>query len=148
MNVKRFSIIIIAASLLISCSRPQDDVAAHETHHHTPVALALNGEDRWQADEPTNKSMLQLQALMQEQTAVQASPSLEAYQQLGNSLEGELQQVFKNCTMQGEAHDMLHVYLVPLVEDVKVLKGHDLAASAAAHERLDERIQVYSTYFK
>lgn len=140
--------LLLAIPLLISCGHQHASDAAHAGEHSTLAGLALNGEERWQADLPTSTSMEKLQLLLDEQKAMKENRTVEEYYKLGVAMEAELQQVFKKCTMKGEAHDMLHVYLVPLVEDVKVLKGNDVAAAAEAYARLENRVALYKTYFK
>ncbi|WP_165864947.1 hypothetical protein [Rufibacter latericius] len=38
--------------------------------------------------------------------------------------------------MKGPPHDMLHTYLMPMLADVKVLRGNDLTAAAKSRNRL------------
>ena len=140
---------IFMASLVSMCSHDTDQEARHtEIIHEEEKALALNGTERWQADEPTKRHVQQLQALVKEFKLQAENNTAGAYNDLGQAMQAELQQMFKDCTMKGPAHDMLHVYLVPLVEDVKLLEGKDEANAETAFVRISARLQEYTTYFQ
>lgn len=133
---------------LAACSHQH----GHETNEHTthvaPTDLALNGQERWQADEATTANIVQLQQLMQEHLSQPDTSSLEAINELGQVMQLGFDEVFKECTMKGPEHDMLHVYLVPMLDDLKKMKQPDMTIAAAARDRMAERLPLYQTYFK
>lgn len=144
--------LIMLSVLLAGLANMCGHEAELETQHTIIVqeeeeVLALNGAVRWQSDEMTTHHIGQLQAMLKEFEAQPENSSAEAYHDLGNSMQTELQQLFKDCTMKGPAHDLLHVYLVPLMDDVKYLLGKDEAVAAAALDRISAQLNRYSTYF-
>ncbi|QCR22479.1 hypothetical protein C1N53_09120 [Pontibacter sp. SGAir0037] len=120
----------------------------HEVVHDTATELVLHNGERWQVDETTIHSMRLLQAILQEHAFFYENRTPEAYQVLGQILQEEMQQVNTHCTLKGEAHDMLHVYLKPFEEDAKLLNGNSLATASTAYERMNDHIQLFDTYFK
>jgi hypothetical protein len=74
--------------------------------------------------------------------------SLEAYQELGKTLNGEMNTLFRQCTMTGPAHNKLHNFLTPIIKDIKILQGNNLKASSNAQLRLEEQLSGYQTFFE
>jgi hypothetical protein len=145
--MKLIIITILLASLTSMCGHERDLETEHKEVIHDTQALALNGSERWKADEPTNRHMAQLQGMLQEFSLQAENNSAAAYNDLGLSMKAELQQLFKDCRMQGPDHDMLHVYLVPLVEDVNLLVEKDERQSEQALVRVSTRLKEYNQYF-
>ena len=158
--MKRAFIPLVAAALLFSCTERHSSDAGRELVHEVDAeqadheahadhaGLALNGEERWQADEATNENIAQLQQLMQEHLNGPEANSVEALQELGRGMQAGFQEVFDECRIQGPEHDMLHVYLMPMLEDVKALETADLKTALAARDRLAQRLEQYQTYFR
>lgn len=140
--------VLIAASLFFSCSQKHRDEAGHSAAHALTKELALNGDEKWQTDEATNANMLQLQQLMQDYLAEPDADSLYAINELGRTLQLGLQEVFNDCRMKGPEHDMLHTYLMPMLDDVKALETENPEKAIAARNRLANRMGQYQTYFK
>lgn len=146
--MKLVIIAIFLASLTSMCGTERDLETEHTEVVHEEQTLALNGNERWKADEPTNRHMAQLQGMVQEFNAQAENNSAAAYNDLGTSMKAEMQQLFKDCRMKGPAHDMLHVYLMPLVEDVNLLAEKDEHQSEAAFARVSGRLKEYNQYFE
>ncbi|MBB6611625.1 hypothetical protein H7F15_11300 [Pontibacter sp. Tf4] len=146
--MKNVLLICMFALGLAACSHQHPEEATDHTAHNAPTALALNGQERWQADEATNANIAQLQELMQEHLSQPDTNSLEAVNELGHVLQLGFDEVFKECRMKGPEHDMLHVYLMPMLDDLKAIKQPDLATATAARDRMAERLALYQTYFK
>ncbi|MHC2993227.1 hypothetical protein OB13_17175 [Pontibacter sp. HJ8] len=145
--------LVILSVLLVGLVSLCGHEADLQTQHTVIVqeeakVLALNGDARWQSDELTTRHVGQLQAMLKEFEAQPENSSAAAYQDLGNSMQTELQQLFRDCTMKGPAHEMLHVYLVPLMDDVKYMVGKDEASAEAALDRISAQLNRYSTYFE
>ncbi len=141
-------IVLVAAGLMFSCSHQPHDEAGHSTVHVATTELALNGEEKWQADEATNANMQELQQLMQDYLAQPDADSLYAINELGRTMQLGFQEVFNDCRMKGPEHDMLHTYLMPMLDDVKTLETDNPEKALDARNRLSERLGQYQTYFK
>ncbi|PTX12207.1 hypothetical protein C8N40_1145 [Pontibacter mucosus] len=146
----RTILILVAAAVgLFSCS--QEHKAGEAGHHHghaVHTELALNDGERWQADEATNDNIAQLQQLMEEHLSQPDADEPEAVHELSRAMQLGFQEVFEECRMKGPEHDMLHVYLMPMLEDVKALESGKAEESLAARDRLAEQLEAYQTYFK
>ncbi len=146
--MKLVIIAIFLASMTSMCGHEKDLHMEHREVVHEEHMLALNGTERWQADESTNRHMAQLQGMLREFGMQTENSSTEAYNRLGRSMKAKLQQLFKDCRMHGLSHDMLHMYLVPLVEDVNVLAEKEEYLSEQALVRVSRRLKEYNKYFE
>lgn len=146
--MKFYLILLFAVSLMFSCSHEHSKEAAHSEVHADPTELSLNGDERWQADDATNANIQQLQQLMQDHLRQPEANSVEAVNALGQNMKVGFDKVFSDCRMKGPEHDMLHTYLMPMLEDVKTLETSDLQTATAARDRLAARLDQYQTYFK
>ncbi|MBC3539024.1 hypothetical protein ACFSC6_10805 [Rufibacter sediminis] len=160
--MKNLCVFLVTTCLLASCSSQDAPVTnpetapvtnpetAHTAHAEpaTTHGLALNGEERWQADEATKANLRQLQDLMRQHQQLTETNSLAALNELGQSLQLGFKAVFADCQMKGPEHDMLHTYLMPILADVKVLSGNDLPAAAKSRDRLALHLSQYQTYFQ
>lgn len=60
--------------------------------------------------------------------------STASYAILADSLTAEFQMIFQNCSMEGEAHDQLHNYLLPILGKFNKLRSDDLEVCNSAFE--------------
>ena len=146
----RTILILVAAVVgLFSCSNAhKTGETGHHDGHTAPTELALNKGERWQADEATNDNIDQLQQLMAEHLSQPDADEPEAVHELNRAMQLGFQEVFEECRMKGPEHDMLHVYLMPMLEDVKALESSKVEEALAARDRLAGQLEVYQTYFK
>jgi len=123
--------------------------AAHQHEHHGGGAVApglqLNGAERWEMDEHTRTMLAKM-----EQTFFQADHStLVGLKGAGVQLDAQLEALINGCTMQGEAHNQLHIFLTDYMPTVKGLvdaKDYDEARDSAI--RLKGYLESYKHYFK
>lgn len=109
----RFTLLItISAGVQSGCEKHDSPARPLSKHEATPEAtLSLNEGKKWQVDEHTRKSVLQMKRLVEN----------TAPDELGKSMAGEISNLFKGCTMQGPAHDQLHLFLTDLLGNVNGL---------------------------
>ncbi|NDK55788.1 hypothetical protein [Pontibacter fetidus] len=143
-----YLVVLVAVSLLFSCTHQHNEEAGHSKVHAAQSELSLNGTERWQADAATNENIQQLQQLMQDHLRQPDANDLEVVNELSNVLQLGFDEVFKECRMEGPEHDMLHVYLVPMLDDVKAMNTTDQKAAVTARDQLASRLDEYQTYFK
>lgn len=147
--MKRLFFLILLVGIMYSCTNEVDRIPATEPQNAgTMPILSLNKDQKWRADEFTTAGIEGMQEIMEHFNASKNTGSVQAYQELGKILNGELNTIFRQCTMTGAAHDELHKFLIPVVEDVKILQGENLEASTAALMRLEERLFMYQTFFE
>lgn len=65
---------------------------------------------RWEANAATKEGVSRMRALLEEQRAGTLPTGA-----LRDSLEERMALIFERCTMEGEAHEALHAYLLPLI---------------------------------
>lgn len=129
---------------------------AHLNEHHVESAanvydnswtkeIEMDNGEKWQSDLPTNEGVKKLQHTINAQT----TSTLADYHKLAKSLGDDITFVIKNCTMQGPAHDNLHVWLHPLIEKNAALTQAETVEDASRlKSAIDENINAYYDYFK
>lgn len=71
------------------------------------------------------------------------------YLKLGKDLSIQTGYIIRSCNMQGEAHDQLHVVLVPMLDKISVLKEtNNKKESEIALRYIEELIGDYFKHFK
>lgn len=117
-----------AALFWISCNTA---TAAQDEHQSTPAtqehsrhgehaalpAMQLDTGKKWQMDDHTRTLFKKMEA----DFAQADHSSVEGLRSIGGTLKGELDTLIKGCTMTGDAHTMLHVYLTDYMTAVDKL---------------------------
>lgn len=122
--------------------------ADHHEHGESGMdELALNNGAKWMSDESTElhgKNLVEIAKNYEKQE----DKSLEASHAYANEVEQEMAQLIQKCTMKGPDHDALHLWLEPILKDVKSLKESqdEVEATKTAHS-LTEGIVKYPDYF-
>lgn len=110
---------------------------------HTPQPVSLNQGQRWLANPETTAGIKEmLMAIEQASTGTQYVD----YRALHQRLEEAFQNIFKQCTMQGEAHNQLHNYLLPMKDLFAAIK--DSPDQSQAVEDLENYLLEYKRYFE
>ncbi|CAN5745022.1 hypothetical protein BH10BAC3_BH10BAC3_09080 [soil metagenome] len=157
----RHVIILALAPLVFSCKSSGDktvktvDTAItekhqeHESDHEEAgaSALSLNNGAKWQTDESTRTHV---SGLMDSLHAFNAKPKADhnAYNAFALSMQREMDSLIKDCKMKGPDHEALHLWLHPVLQDIK-----DLGSTATADERkgatekLRSDVEKFNQYF-
>jgi hypothetical protein len=148
--MKQLFILLLLVGFTYSCTSETGRIPATEIHE---AALAPDlkldpNNQKWRADEATSASIASMQQLMDAFDTGKNAGEIVAFQELGKAMNGEMNTLFRQCTMTGPAHDELHTFLTPIVKDVKTLQGNNIEAATAAQLRLKDRLTVYQTYFE
>ena len=70
------------------------------------------------------------------------------YSYLGKDLSIHTSHIIRSCNMKGEAHDQLHVVLVPMINEISVLKEYNNKQECRrALRNLEELIDDYFKHF-
>lgn len=127
------------------------DAETHAEHAEAAVAkngLQLNNGARWMADAPTNANVKNLQAHMATFEASKDS-SLAAHLVLADQLQTGLNKMISECKMKGADHDALHLWLEPLLAQVKALKGARSETEAPGLlQNIRTQVNYYDQYFE
>jgi len=66
---------------------------------------------------------------------------------LNKNLIEEFNEIFKLCTMTGEAHNQLHNYLHPLKGLIDEVGSSDIETCRNSFDKLQKHLNEYSVYF-
>ncbi len=119
------------------------DEHAHPTHDAEPAAAT---DEVYALDEHTRTSLAALGALL---TAGPETDDVAGHQALGAALDVELKGLIRGCTMEGPAHDRLHVWLMEFMPKVRGMQeGDDLAALQALRNEAGALVTSTRTIFE
>ena len=125
-------------------SAPAD--APHAAPHAAEaLELSLNDGARWKMDEHTRGVFAETRTTL----AGTAPASLDEAHALGETLDTQLNRLISGCTMDGAAHDELHVFLTAWMPAVAALKASpDLPAASATVTQLQGMVAAYDKAFE
>lgn len=145
-------VVWMAGIMLLSSACNQGDEHTgqntEEEHHHTETTvennhdLTLDDGKKWQANTETTTGAKNMQQIIAKYSGEGNLPLT----QLGDDLQKELNLIFDKCNMEGDAHDQLHNFLLPLIDMVDAIKGQEVSASQL--KELQEHLDLYFEYFK
>jgi len=141
--------LIILTLLSVSCSSNSNETIKDElvhsdesVHEHSSEQLQLNKGEKWVV---VPKMMGYIRDMENEIDAF-SNTEIKDYEQLSNNLLISIDSLTSNCTMQGEAHDELHKWLVPYIESVNQLSEIDKDNDKV--EKIDALQNSYLTFNK
>ena len=106
------------------------------------LELILNNGEKWIANKETHIGMHRMDSILKNNRTSDGNL-------LGDALSKETSYIIKSCDMKGEAHDQLHVVLVPILEEITEIKdvvnANELEQKTTTLKRL---IATYFDYFK
>lgn len=140
---------------LASCGEEQpspqsaEDVPTPAGHAQTKSSdgviegLTLNDGRKWEMDEHTRSAFASMADTFPADGL--ASLNSEQLKEAGAVLQGQLTGLIRGCTMQGAAHDQLHVFLTGFMPAVKALSENGQPADA---ETVKLYLEGYDEYFE
>lgn len=145
--MRELLLVILLVLCFIGCSTEADQITAHAPAGAAP-AISLNEGRKWHTDDETAAAIRNMNGRTK-QFATQADfTSLPAYQELGQTLNGELNSLYRNCTITGPAFGELQKLLEPVAADILIMQGKDLNAASAAELRIEERLASFPDFFE
>jgi hypothetical protein len=118
---------------------------AHSDADKDQSSIQLNDGKPWTANPETTAGIEALQSLV----AQMPSSSEQAdCQKLKSELKTEFDNIIKQCTMEGEAHNQLHNYLMPLAEEIDQLDAGANSSCQVQVKTVRQTLGEYTTYFK
>lgn len=133
-----------------SCSDHSHDAATHDDHttaaadstpateHDALSPVTLDNGQRWKANPETTTGIANMVGILGTYDPASGDPTV-----LKDTLEAEFGLIFERCTMEGEAHNQLHNYLLPIHHQLR-----DFAATEAQRSALGEQLAAYGNYFE
>ncbi|MCB0401771.1 MAG: hypothetical protein KDD41_06790 [Flavobacteriales bacterium] len=111
-------------------------------HHHEHEAIALNNGEKWKVDD---NMMLFIRNMEKATMGFEGTD----YAALAVEIDENIRSLTSNCTMEGQAHDELHKWLVPFIG---LSEAFDVAEEEAEQERIYMEIKAafeeFNTYFE
>lgn len=104
--------------------------------HDADLDISLNAGSRWAMDDHTR-------SMFQAMTARLESGGQPG--ELGKGLQADLEKLIQGCTMTGEAHDQLHVFLMAYMPAVRELAESGATGSV---DRVEGLLNEYPKYFE
>lgn len=133
--------------LLAGC---HEDKPAHEEHaaqgeQGASLELSLNEGQKWQMDDHTRNSINAIYTLFD-----QGEPStIEDFNAIGTEAETEINNLVAGCTMEGAAHDQLHLFLGVFIPKVKALSAEkNIDEAGVLYGEIDQLLSQYDQYFQ
>ena len=146
--------LVATAMFLVSCSTDPvesqpDDADSHASHSVSNEpdealdGLGLNDGNKWLMDDHTRASFAKMATSFL--NADHLSLEGEGLMKAGADLQDDLDDLIQGCTMTGNAHNQLHVYLTGYIPAVAALSesGQIEDARKVAHY-----LEIYGNYFE
>jgi hypothetical protein len=144
---------ILVTVLIYSCGNEKNEtkheqtekVEATDSHDHVENGLMLDNGKLWIANPETTEGVQHMITIMNSFTD---KDDVEAYEQLTENLKLEFTMIFQKCTMQGEAHNQLHNFLIPIKHLFETLGSKNIKECQSSFDNLDKHLDEYKKYFK
>ncbi len=139
-----FLAVVIVFIFAISCKNTTEKKQVKEQPQQTEE-LQLNNGKLWEANAETSEG---INAMLELMANFSDDENPEAYATLKQNLETQFKTIIQKCTMTGEAHDQLHVFIVPMKDLFNGLTSSDSVNSKEYFNRLDAHLKTYKNYFE
>ena len=143
---------ITAFIFVVSCGditrKKQEESKTQKTEeieHKNDQVLQLNKGNLWEANAETTNGISNMISLM---NSFKETENIEAYATLKQDLETEFGTIITECTMQGEPHNQLHNYLIPMKEAFDGIGSNDIATCKTSFEKLNKHLAAYANFFE
>lgn len=108
--------------MIIACNNQPEKKEVKEApiaaiiKHIDSNAIALNNGEKWKVDD---KMLVHIRNMENDINSFENTSNSD-YKELAKKLQSNLDLLTSNCTMQGQAHDELHKWLLPYIDLVNV----------------------------
>ena len=93
----------------------QEVIVTEEIHEHGEEAIVLDGDKKWVVV-PKMMGFIRIMETGVEEFSLYENPTSKDYQELAILIDKNIRELTSNCTMEGQAHDELHKWLLPFIE--------------------------------
>jgi len=128
---------VILIMILLNCYSCKNNTTKHQAIQLE--GLTLNNNEKWIANEETHIGMKRIDSILKNHTSTSGKI-------LGDVLSKQTSYIIKSCDMEGEAHDQLHVVLVPILEEITDIK--DLENASDIDKKVTTLKRLTATYFQ
>lgn len=154
---KSMIIILLVATAFASCKNTENKKEKSITKEEVYDAkndgldtswmkeMQLNNDSKWEANIETTEGVKKMQEVLK----VHPTNALEEYHDLVAKLNVHKNYIIKECTMEGDSHDYLHVWLLPLLAKLDALsEAKTIKEASKIKQSIEENINAYYTYFE
>lgn len=150
---KLFYLLIILVVLLYGCNNTAEQEVSdtkesipHAEHEHDETKdIVLDNGEKWVVDA---EMMIHIRNMEKDIEAFKTSEE-KNYNVLASQLESNIELLTSNCTMEGQAHDELHKWLIPYIETVEAFSESTKDNGAAEQlEYIKKYFVTFNQYFK
>jgi len=107
--------------------------------------LKLNKGEKWIANPETHIGVIKMDSILK----VFKSETNKEYITLGESLSKQTSFIISKCNMKGEPHEQLHLVLVPMLDEINIIKeSQSQDDKNKALSNLKNLISSYFMHFK
>lgn len=150
----RFLLILPAAIFLFSCNQKEKSGKETESQviedhsHAVNDAIELNSGSKWKVVPEMMGHIRNMESDINHFSETKHT-ELTDYNQLGTSLQKNIDLLTSNCTMEGKAHDELHKWLLPYIDMVsKLNKSKNSDAALHSFEEIRSSFETFNHYFE
>ncbi len=135
----RYLIYIFLIVVIYSCNskaKTETELALKE--------LVLDNGKPWLVNNATQIGITKMDSLIKNFTLTKD----KNYTYLGKLLSKQTSFIIKKCSMKGTAHDQLHIVLIPMLDEISIMKeSHHIAIKKTALAKLQIYIDKYFEHF-
>ena len=146
--------ILAFATLLVSCGTDHSGSHNNDTDNHSShsaqakpddelAGLKLNNGQKWKMDDHTRLVFAKMAGSFLQSDY--SSLNKEELKKAGSNLKLNINELIQGCTMDGDAHNQLHLYLTGYIPAVSALSDSGQIADA---EKVKHYLKNYEKYFE
>ena len=149
-NIKSTSFTLLLFVLLTSCANKSDKHAHDESattqqHEEESKTLYLNNGEKWLVNEEMKPYILDAESILNSYVA----NGTNDYKQLATQLKEKNAALIKSCTMSGESHEVLHIWLHPhLALTDSLMQASSIEEANKTITALQNSLTSYHAYFQ
>jgi hypothetical protein len=130
----------------VSTVSDDDSPQGHNHSQETQISgMELNNGKKWKMDDHTRSMFIKMLSSF---TASDHS-AVEELQKSGVQLKGQIDDLIKGCTMTGDAHNQLHIFLTGYIPAVEMLaSSSDLKSGRDQALKVKWFLDMYDDYFE
>lgn len=149
MALKNLSFLLLCCALFSCHSGSEEhDHGTHEEHETTDTLLTLNIGSRWKVDSSTDVNYALLDGITNKFSS-DSIKDLVSYQNYSEDMTNGINKMIQECKMEGEAHEVLHKWLGPIIQQSHELKTiSDTLAARKVFDSLFSRVNRFNQYFE
>lgn len=117
---------------------------SHENQNNWMSQIQLDNGSKWKANIETTEGIQEMVSRIEEDESI----SIKHHKKLASDLNDLKNTIIKECTMEGESHNNLHEYLVPLADKIAALgEVNSVHEGALITREIREHLDAYYNYF-